>query len=68
MNVNIKTDNAAFWDADCNDPDQECPEHEAATAYECARILEEVAEKLRNGQYSGCVYDVNGNNVGSFSM
>ena len=33
---------------------------------EIARILREIAEKVERGSTQGKVYDVNGNNVGSF--
>lgn len=68
MTLNIKVDNAAFWDANCESEDQEHPEHMQAMAYECARILREVAERLENGDEAGACVDVNGNRVGNFSL
>ena len=51
--LSITTDNAAFVD-DAGD--------------EVARILQEVAEKLRHGYTEGSTRDYNGNTVGSWSL
>lgn len=51
--LSITTDNAAFVD-DAGD--------------EVARILQEVAEKLRHGHTEGSTRDYNGNTVGSWSL
>jgi hypothetical protein len=50
--VHIRTDNAAFEDA----------------PGEVARILQVVAERVRDGQTSGRVLDINGNSVGGFGF
>jgi hypothetical protein len=51
--LTIETDNAAFTD-DRNE--------------EIARILIEVARKLRNGEEYGACMDYNGNKVGTFDI
>ncbi len=51
--LTIRTDNAAFRD-DYNT--------------EIARILEEVADRVRDGAISGACRDVNGNTVGGFGF
>jgi hypothetical protein len=51
--LEIKTDNAAFTD-DRNE--------------EIARILIEVARKLRNGEEYGSCMDYNGNKAGTFEI
>lgn len=56
----IKTGGAAF----CNPYTGE--EDDVAEAYEIARILEEIAEAIRQGRQTGVVMDLNGNNVGSW--
>jgi hypothetical protein len=52
--LTITTDGAAFADS--------------GTEQEVARILQEVAEKLRNGYTGGPTKDYNGNTVGSWSL
>lgn len=49
--ITIKTENAAF---------------EGDVSSEVARILETVARKIRNGETSGKLRDINGNKVGEF--
>jgi len=51
--LQIETGNAAF--------------HEDG-AGEISRILENVAERVKNGDHTGIVRDVNGNTVGSFEL
>jgi hypothetical protein len=52
--LTITTDGAAFVDS--------------GTEQEVARILQDVAEKLRNGYTEGSPKDYNGNTVGSWSL
>ena len=52
--LKFHTNNAAFLDD--NEP------------IEVSRILEEIANKISNGKYSGLVIDVNGNNVGTYEL
>lgn len=56
--LEIRTDNAAFFDADNNH----------APAGEIARILRDVAEQLDDGPEvrHGSCYDINGNTVGHY--
>ncbi len=54
--VEIRTENAAFGGEGAV-----CEREE-----EVARILEEIASKLRNGRTSGRCTDINGNSVGGF--
>ena len=51
--LTIETGNAAF--------EQEC-------AYECARILRQVADALQSGTRGAPLYDFNGNRVGRFDL
>lgn len=53
--LKIKTDNAAFIES-------------SAPCDEVARILVEVADKLRAGQERGLCRDSNGNTVGTFTL
>jgi hypothetical protein len=53
LNVKINTKNAAF---------DEYPNEE------CARLLDEVANKLRDGKLEGILHDLNGNPVGHFQL
>lgn len=53
LRVEIETDNAAF---------------ERGAARECARILKDIAERLRAGETDGRCRDVNGNTVGRWSL
>ena len=55
LTIKIKTDNAAFED----DPGK---------AYECARILRELANKLERGHEVGKCIDYNGNTVGEWRL
>jgi hypothetical protein len=52
LRLNIETDNAAF----------EVP------APELARLLHEAGERIQDGETSGSLYDVNGNQVGAFEL
>ncbi|USN14348.1 hypothetical protein KABACHOK_05350 [Brevundimonas phage vB_BpoS-Kabachok] len=52
--LEIETGNAAFDDGD--------------KAYEIARILRALADRVENGDEAGSVRDVNGNKVGSFDV
>ncbi len=54
LNLNIETDNATF-EEDCKD-------------LEVARILRETAHQIENGSTKGTLRDINGNNVGSYTM
>jgi hypothetical protein len=56
LKVRIETKNDAFEDSPCAPYD------------ECARILSEVATKLKNGINEGNLFDYNGNRVGSFKL
>jgi hypothetical protein len=51
--IKIDTDNDAF---------------SPASGFEVARILEEIAGKLKNGETSGKCVDVNGNSVGGWTL
>ena len=51
----IRTDNAAFQDGDDG-------------AGELARILRAIADSVENGNREGTARDVNGNNVGRWSL
>jgi hypothetical protein len=51
MTITIKTDNAAFEGEN--------------KSYEIARILQELATKIENGNMSPPVMDINGNKVGT---
>lgn len=55
--LEIRTDNAAFGDRMSSD----CLE-------EVARILEDIARKVRYGNEGGACRDVNGNSVGSWGF
>jgi len=52
--LKLKTDNAAF--------------HESDKGEECARILEKIARKLREGYDAGRAADYNGNTVGQWVL
>ena len=41
---------------------------DGSTAYECARLLRDAADKLENGYTNGSLVDYNGNRVGQFSL
>ncbi len=59
--LRIDTGNAAFH--------SDIPEHNnLAMSYEIARILHEVMKSLAAGKESGACVDVNGNNVGRWSI
>ena len=60
--LEIKTGNAAFCDPMTGEEDN------YAEAYEVARILNEVTEKIKNGQREGSCIDINGNKVGSWRL
>lgn len=49
--MEFNTNNEAFTDS---------------TPEEIARILNETADKIRNGQYEGRVRDINGNRIGVY--
>ena len=72
MTLNIKTDNAAFKDPDCeyggDCSTDDCTKCLVAEQAEVARILRVVATRLTNGQMHGRCADVNGNFVGEFSL
>jgi hypothetical protein len=51
----IRTDNAAFQDGDDG-------------AAEVARILRDIADRIENGSREGSARDINGNNVGGWSL
>ena len=55
MKIEFDTDNAAFQDY--NYP-----------AYEMARTIEAVAERVKNGEASGSIRDCNGNTIGKFEV
>ena len=57
--LSIKTDNAAFTNEDTG---------EDAPHAEVARLLREVADRVEGGDDHGVIMDVNGNNVGTFSL
>lgn len=52
--LTIETENAAFGDDGCG------------AAMEVARILDDVADRLRGMEYEGTCCDTNGNTVGRF--
>lgn len=52
--LEIETGNAAFDDE--------------GKAYEIARILRDLADKIENGAEAGSVRDINGNKVGSYEV
>lgn len=59
--LRMSTDSAAFH--------SDIPEHDSlATSYEITRILREVMHGLAAGKESGACVDVNGNNVGRWSI
>ena len=54
--LSITTDNAAF------------SEEEGGPNAEVARLLREVADDIENGRECGTIMDINGNNVGKYSL
>ncbi len=56
ITITIKTDNAAFWDEDENEP---CTE-------EAARIVRVIAGRIEAGGTQGTARDINGNTVALF--
>lgn len=57
--LTIKTGNAAFCDEQTG---EEAPNHEVA------RLLREAADEIENGADGGVLVDINGNNVGRYSL
>ena len=53
MKIEFSTDNAAF--DECGDA-------------EVRRILEEIANKVERGYDHGSIFDINGNNIGTWLM
>lgn len=54
FNLKFSIDNAAFQNGDGRE--------------EIARILEETVEQIKNGRNQGSIMDINGNDVGSWSI
>ena len=60
--LEIDCDNSAFCVHDDNNNRRPEPQ------WEIARILEEAAEKIRDGNREGILLDVNGNSVGKYKI
>jgi len=61
ININIETDNSAFWN---HDEDSENPTFDYS---EVERILKEIMPKFEYRDSGKCI-DINGNTVGSYSI
>lgn len=57
LKIRIETKNSAFDETEFRGREEEC-----------ARILRDVAQKIIDGQTYGSLFDINGNNVGSFNL
>lgn len=55
--IEFRTDNAAFSE-DCG----------GSLEYETIRILKEVIDKIAYGRAVGSIMDINGNNIGEWSL
>lgn len=54
LKIEFETDNAAFGDGNAT--------------YETARILRNIADRIKGGATEGGAYDFNGNHVGKWSV
>ena len=68
FSLSFDTDNAAFKSEDRRGEANTEAMDEIAALEECARILFEIANKLKYGTGEGRIYDVNGNRIGSFRL
>lgn len=57
LKIKANTGNAAFYN-----------DGEFTPQYEICRILDSIKEKVRMGYTSGCIMDINGNNIGEWSI
>lgn len=62
LEIKFKTDNAAFHDP------YDGSEDDYFEAEEIARILKDVADRIRGGRRIGAIMDINGNKVGEFKL
>ena len=54
MKIQFGTDNAAF--------------EEYGTEYQIEVIFERIIQRIKNGETEGKIQDINGNNIGSWSL
>lgn len=54
MKIQFSTDNAAF--------------EEYGTEYQIEYIFERIIQRIKNGETEGKIQDINGNNIGSWSL
>lgn len=65
MKIQFNTDNAAFRLYDDDGYDEV---NKITLCEECSRIFDRIVQRVYNGETEGKIQDINGNNIGSWSM